>query len=340
MPHYRYAFLLDKAKEMAGHVVGLGSALLSAIESRDAERLAILQQSHEKVILDLSTAIKTHEVEEATGAIEALVTSQQSIQNRLDHFTALIDNGISGEENAEIVLMGTALGVKTVAGVFKMIASGTAAGPNFSAGAAGISSPVVITEYGGKNISNFFGYSADSLEIVAEVLNTAASMTGKMGEYKRQEQDWRLELQTAQYDLQGIEQEIELAQLKLKMTRKELEIHRTSIRHRQEIESFYRRKFSNEDLYGWMASRLSGLYFQAYKLAYDMAKSAEKAMQYELPSTERLHQLRALGQPAQGLARRRVFAARAKPHGEGPSRAGQPFPRGREDHFHEADLTG
>ena len=34
--------------------------------------------------------------------------------------------------------------------------------------------------------------------------------------------------------------------------------------------------------------RLSGLYFQAYRLAYDMAKSAEKALQYELSTTDSL----------------------------------------------------
>jgi len=40
-------------------------------------------------------------------------------------------------------------------------------------------------------------------------------------------------------------------------------------------------KFTNESLYNWMVSRISSLYFQAYKIAYDMAKLAEKALQYE-----------------------------------------------------------
>lgn len=286
VPHYRYAFLLGRAREMVEHVTGLGSALLSAIESRDAERLAMLQHSHEKVILDLSTAIKSHEVDDAVGAIAALTTSKQSIRNRIDHYTTLIDNGISGEETAELALMGTAQGVKTTAGIFKIISAATAAVPEFSAGGAGLASPVVITSTGGSKISSGFEYAGDALALVAEVMNTVATMVAKMGDYKRRENGWRLELQTAEYDLRAIEQEIELAQIKQKMAQRALEIHQTSIRQHQEIETFHRRKFSNADLYGWMANRLSGLYFQAYKLAYDMAKSAEKAMQYELPSTE------------------------------------------------------
>jgi hypothetical protein len=41
-------------------------------------------------------------------------------------------------------------------------------------------------------------------------------------------------------------------------------------------------KFSSESLYGWMESQLAGLYFSAYQLAYDLAKKAERAYQFEL----------------------------------------------------------
>ena len=41
-------------------------------------------------------------------------------------------------------------------------------------------------------------------------------------------------------------------------------------------------KFNNQQLYGWMISQLSTLYFQTYQMDYNMAKQAEKAFQYEL----------------------------------------------------------
>ncbi|NJR62513.1 MAG: hypothetical protein HC769_29135 [Cyanobacteria bacterium CRU_2_1] len=65
------------------------------------------------------------------------------------------------------------------------------------------------------------------------------------------------------------------------MAEHELMIHNRTIQQNQEIADFYRRKFSNEQLYNWMISRISGLYFQAYKLAYATAKDAERAFQYE-----------------------------------------------------------
>ena len=42
------------------------------------------------------------------------------------------------------------------------------------------------------------------------------------------------------------------------------------------------RKFTNQELYGWMVGKLSGLFFQGYQLAYDVAKRAERTFRYEL----------------------------------------------------------
>ncbi len=65
-----------------------------------------------------------------------------------------------------------------------------------------------------------------------------------------------------------------------------MQLHEQTIQFNKDIAYFYRSKFSNEALYNWMISRLSALYFQSYKTAYDMAKSAEKCLQYDIPSTQ------------------------------------------------------
>ena len=48
-----------------------------------------------------------------------------------------------------------------------------------------------------------------------------------------------------------------------------------------------RDKFTNQQLYQWMASRLSGTYFQTYRMAHDMARYAEQAYRYERGEPER-----------------------------------------------------
>jgi hypothetical protein len=41
-------------------------------------------------------------------------------------------------------------------------------------------------------------------------------------------------------------------------------------------------KYTNEELYQWQVGQISGVYFQSYKLAYDLAKRAERCFRFEL----------------------------------------------------------
>ena len=45
-------------------------------------------------------------------------------------------------------------------------------------------------------------------------------------------------------------------------------------------------KFTNLELYNWMIGQISGVYFQAYKLAFDVAKKAERCYKFELGLTD------------------------------------------------------
>ena len=46
--------------------------------------------------------------------------------------------------------------------------------------------------------------------------------------------------------------------------------------------TFMRSKYTNEELYQWQVGQISGVYFQSYKLAYDLAKRAERCFRFEL----------------------------------------------------------
>ena len=70
------------------------------------------------------------------------------------------------------------------------------------------------------------------------------------------------------------------AQVRIDVGEKELASHEQQIAHAQATEEFLRTKYTNTELYGWMLGELSALYFQAYKLAYDLAKRAERAYRF------------------------------------------------------------
>ncbi|WP_163460395.1 hypothetical protein, partial [Escherichia coli] len=58
LPYYRFNVLLAKAMEMAAELRTLGSALLAALEKRDAEHLSNLRTAHEAELLSLTKQLK------------------------------------------------------------------------------------------------------------------------------------------------------------------------------------------------------------------------------------------------------------------------------------------
>jgi len=111
-------------------------------------------------------------------------------------------------------------------------------------------------------------------------------MTDKANTYKRRKAEWGFEKAVAEFELEEIDHQIGQAELARQVADKQIAIQAKELEHNQQVADFYRSKFSNQALYSWMVSRLSSLYFQSFKLAYDLAQAAEKAVQYELPTNE------------------------------------------------------
>ncbi len=66
------------------------------------------------------------------------------------------------------------------------------------------------------------------------------------------------------------------------IARKELDNHLKQTDNARAVDEFMHDKYTNRELYSWMAGGISAVYFASYQLAYDMAKRAERAFQSEL----------------------------------------------------------
>jgi len=91
-PIYRFSFLIQKANEFCADVKALGSALLAAIEKKDAEALSRLRASQESQMLELMTAIKERQVLDAKVSKENLEKARETAVFRFQHYVALLQN--------------------------------------------------------------------------------------------------------------------------------------------------------------------------------------------------------------------------------------------------------
>ena len=109
---YRFAFLVQKALELANEVRNLGSALLSAYEKGDAEYLASLRATQEQQLLTLTLETRQDQWREA--AFQARLTKNKRVLKHFCRFfEILIEHGLIGNEEQYRALTGVSRDVRT-----------------------------------------------------------------------------------------------------------------------------------------------------------------------------------------------------------------------------------
>lgn len=273
IPFYRFSTLVARAQAFTGQVMQLGSSMLAALEKRDAEALTLLRTSQERTILNLTTLVKEQQIAEATATGAALNESLISAQTRQTHYQSLIDVGLIPEEAANLAAMEAAL-------VFNLLASVATTAASIGYAIPQVGSPFAMT-YGGIQVGSAVQAAAGVFQIGSIISSFIAQQSLTMAGYTRREQDWQLQATLAQQDTVQITAQIAANTARQQIAQRDLEIHLQAIAQNKTLEQFLTGKFTNQQLYDWMAGRLAEVYFQAYQIAFDLARSAQRAYQFE-----------------------------------------------------------
>ncbi|MEV8441616.1 hemopexin repeat-containing protein [Actinosynnema sp. NPDC051121] len=276
VPHYRFEATFRRAQDMADRLRQFGGDLLSVLERRDSEELSRLQNRQEGVILEMTRAIKDAQVEAADATLAELRASRDAANQRIAHYQQLITSGLTPLEQAQIGIMGTAAALHLTSGVLKVAAGIAHAVPQTTIGPFSVG-----TTWGGHHLGNVLDKAAEIPQVLGEGFSVTGELLGVRAEQERTHQEWEFQLATATSDLAQIDHQVAAAEQQLAIARREVEVLAQDIDHNQAVGALLKDKFSNAELYGWMAGRLSGLYFQAYSMAYDTARSAERALRFE-----------------------------------------------------------
>jgi hypothetical protein len=142
------------------------------------------------------------------------------------------------------------------------------------------------TSYGGNNI----GYGLQAIgrffSLMASIDANEAALASIEGSHERRAEEWQLQIDLATIEAEQIDEQIKAAETRQAIAENELNNHDLQAENAKEMDTYMRNKFTNKQLYNWMVSQISALYFQSYQLAYDLAKRAEKTFQYELAVTD------------------------------------------------------
>src|SRR6266568_1411429 len=280
VPHYRFSYMLQKALELCADVKSLGGALLLALEKKDAEALALLRATQETSLLKSSHFVKEQQLEEAQTNLEALQKTREVTKIRYDFYKNIQDR--NEYESNHIAQLKIAETFQELSQVSEITASISHLIPNFDLGVSGYAASAVATAtYGGTNIAEALQATSRVMSFIASLHSHQANMASILGGWKRRSDDWGLQANLAAKELEQIDKQIAAATIRIAIAQRELDNHDIQIQNATAVENFMRDKYTNQELYDWMISQVSAIYFQCYQMAYDLAKRAEKAFRFE-----------------------------------------------------------
>jgi hypothetical protein len=281
LPRYRFATALGRAFDLCADLRNLGAALLAAIDRRDAEALAQLRSGQEVDLLRAVRDVKTRQVDETAQSIEALNRQREMVARRLEYYTNI--SFLTDWEIASLSLLGTSAGLQVLSASLEQGAATAHAIPGVIAGAAGIgATPVSLLQTGGGSAGAAASAAGRAIGTLASLASTASTLSSIYGGFKRRQDDWVLQKELAAKELEQLDKHLLVANIRQQIAQQELDNHDRQIEAAENVDDFLRnRRFASRELFDWMVGQLSTVYFQTYQLAYDLAKRAERAFQFE-----------------------------------------------------------
>jgi hypothetical protein len=355
LPPYRFNILSQKATELCMEVKSLGASMLSALEKRDAEAMALLRSKHEVALLEMAQALKGYQAQEAQASLDALTKSLGIAQTRLKYYlnllssleTVTIPQGSSQPQldrlfTASVELINsfnhldptakalTQLSLmilqetknslsefdKVISGAtepvapqdekatlpmnrfekreldelkssnekqlkamdYEALAQVLALIPDFKLGVP----PTIGATFGGTHLSTIAKVIANQFNYESNERSYRAKLHSILGGYQRRYNEWRHQCDLILGEMEQIGKQMLAACMRLAVANQELKNHEKQMQNAREVDELMREKYTNQELYDWMTGQVSVSYFQAYQLAYDAAKRAERAYRFEL----------------------------------------------------------
>jgi hypothetical protein len=273
VPPYRFSYLIDRARQAAQTVQSFGGALLSALEKKDTEELTLLRSLHERDVLRMTKKVKTDQVKEAQHQLQASIEALTNVQNRIDYYTGLIQNGHTAWEVTEQISRHTATITHGVSAITQLVAS-------FLHWTPQVGSPFAMT-YGGVQLGGGVSAVAASLDTLATVAEAISASAGLEASWQRRDQEWHQQLLLAQQELKQVTEQCRAAEVRAAIAEKEIDIHETTMDQADELDHFYKDKFTSLGLYNYLATTLTRLHREAYNLADRLARMAQRAYAFE-----------------------------------------------------------
>jgi hypothetical protein len=261
---YRYATLIDRAKQLVSLAQQIESSFLAALEKQDFEKYTDLKAQQDLQTAQGNVQLQNLQVQQANDNVTLASDQQKRSGIQVNHYNDLLNSDILTLEQASIDLQYVEIGLQTAVGVLWGLAGANVFGEVLSGGSLGFQGAT-------SSLSSFAAAAGTS----ASVLTANASLEEKM-------KDWQFQLALAQQDQVIANQQYQIAQDQQAIAGQQQQIAKIQHDHAQATVDFLTtQKFTNAALYEWMSEILQRVYSYFLQQASAVARMAQNQLAFE-----------------------------------------------------------
>jgi hypothetical protein len=269
---YRFSYLCERAKSLAKLVVQTSSALLASLEKKEAEELAYLQARHGLKLAKANVHLKKLGLLEAEDELLRVSMEIDQLGAKKSRLESLVSNGLSDYESGALTHLQNAEGWLRAAQIAHLVSAAIAM-YEFEAGLSGPTwAPDLSAAAGG--IAWGFGRQAQLEQNISSIQSIHAS-------FQRRAEEWQMQLSDVEAEAALAAKDEELASERVAIASWEQEVAGMQADNADQVVEFLNDKFTNRELYAWMARTLSKINAGFYNLAYSTARMAQATMEFE-----------------------------------------------------------
>ena len=260
---FRYAYIIERARQIVALAQQTETSLLAALEKRDAEAYNQFKARQDIAVSQATVQLQTLRVTEAEDGVDLTGLQLERSEIMETQYTDWLNEGLNGWEEAQLIAIG-------VAGYAKVEAA-------------------MLNAAGSLNIGDTFTFGATAAaklaagiaESVAAIAEATAQISGIKASYERREQEWNFQKNLAAQDIKINQQQIKIANDQVKVVGQEKRISQLQLDHATAVLTFLTTKFTNAELYDWMSGILQSAYSYFLQQATATARLAEQQLAFE-----------------------------------------------------------
>ena len=241
------------------------------LELRDRGALEELQYNHVIELADYTRTIHEATIAQLEATSASLRQSESMVKARAQHYTMLVEEGVSKAEYSVLEQNRLAREVALVSGALRATGS-----------ALDLLPTIFGTSFGGVRLAAVPYALADIAQLSADYILREAEELGIIEQQRRRKQEWELARDQSDAEARVLREQLLAQEHAINAARASLQQVEIANTQAKAVYAFYKNRSTDRELSNWVVGQVKTLIYQVYDVVAGLCLCAETCWQYEM----------------------------------------------------------